>query len=114
MRDMRRSVHSSVSGEVPLGPDAIFLLVHTDPRSSDGEYGRGWTITGFEGSDRRWSVALEVPMSASGEHAQATARRLLARHGVTVVDWRHGAADREMYRAVLLPSTWCDGSAWLG
>jgi hypothetical protein len=53
-------------------------------------------------------------MSASGEHAQATARRLLARHGVTVVDWRHGAADREMYRAVLLPSTWCDGSAWLG
>ena len=114
MLDMRRSSRSPLAGEVPQGHQAIFLLVHTDPQSSDGEHGRGWTITGYEGSDRRWSVALDVPMSAPVEHAQAAARRLLAHHGVTVVDWRHGASDREMYRADLLPTHWCDGSAWLG
>ena len=114
MLDIRRSPVSPLSGEVPLGPTAIFLLVHTEPHSSDGDYGRGWTITGFDGSDRRWSVALDVPMSAPVDRAQAVARQLLAQQGVTIVGWRHGVADRAMYRAVPLAAEWCDGSAWLG
>lgn len=97
----------------PCGPDAVHLLIYSNPMAAPGVYGQGWTLVAWQGTERRWSVALDSHGAgdrAETRVAKAVAVRVLGDRGIRVERWSDGfVSDVPMHRAV--PTTDPAGAA---
>lgn len=94
-----------LNGSAPVGPTAVYLLVHNPPETPAAGYGRGWTLVASHASTPCWSVSLAAhgaDTHAGPRVAKAVAMRVLADHGVWVEGWCDGdSAEPAMFRARL-------------
>lgn len=96
---------ANTGGHEPRGSDALHLLIYNDPADPAGPYGQGWTLVAWQGTERRWSIALAAHGAngvAEARVAKAVAVRVLNDRGVRVEGWSDGfVSGLPMHRAVL-------------